>query len=191
MIKAHRNVVRNLKIPIMWKYTFFSFVGTLLFESNCFLLGTRKYYTSHDPGSDLKLISHAQASLISNHWYKKITNESTNANQQGHILKHVETLKSYIKSTKREKYSYFAWMPSESNTTEKANLVMSIVVCEKESLKLDLMCIVPNPSWSSQNIESKELKRCIFGLERDGIIINITNFCNHQNNIRYKLDWFI
>jgi len=46
-----------------------------------------------------------------------------------------------------------------------------------------------NPSWSSENIESKELKRCLESIETATHLLNVTEFYNNPDNIRFKLDW--
>ena len=111
---------------------------------------------------------------------------------QNYILKNINTLESYFQSPMKEKYLYLAWVPEEINTKSQKD-ILALIVCnkeeEEEEKKLVLKCIITNPSWSGENIESIELKKCLYALESKEYKLDITEFYKEPSNIRFKLDW--
>ena len=114
---------------------------------------------------------------------------------QNYILKNINTLESYFQSPMKEKYLYLAWTPEEVNTKSQKD-VLALIVCNKEEKhqseeekRLILKCVITNPSWSGENIESKELKKCLYALETKEHKLDITEFYKEPSNIRFKLDW--
>ena len=130
---------------------------------------------------------------------------------QNYILKNMNTLESYFQSSMKDKYLYLAWMPPQitakataiAKATAKATAkakdkdkdqdvyeqVLALVVCDKREDNLVLKCIITHPYWTSDNIEPKELKKCLEALETKEQILNVTEFYNDPSNIRFKLDW--
>ena len=122
---------------------------------------------------------------------------------QNYILKNMNTLESYFQSSMKDKYLYLAWMPPQITATAKAKAkatakdqdkdvyeqVLALVVCDKREDNLVLKCIITHPYWTSDNIEPKELKKCLEALETKEQILNVTEFYNDPSNIRFKLDW--
>lgn len=112
-----------------------------------------------------------------------------------YILKNINTLESYFQSSMKDKYLYLAWVPEEVNTQSQKD-ILSLIVCDKEENqshpqenKLILKCIITNPSWSGENIESIELKKCLYALESKEYKLDITEFYKEPSNTRFKLDW--
>lgn len=118
---------------------------------------------------------------------------------QNYILKNMNTLESYFQSSMKDKYLYLAWMPPQITATAKDQdqdkdqeiyeQVLALVVCDKREDNLVLKCIITHPYWTSDNIEPKELKKCLEALETKEQILNVTEFYNDPSNIRFKLDW--
>ena len=126
---------------------------------------------------------------------------------QNYILKNMNTLESYFQSSMKDKYLYLAWMPPQTKATAIATAiakakatakdqdkdvyeqVLGLVVCDKREDNLVLKCIITHPYWTSDNIEPKELKKCLEALETKEQILNVTEFYNDPSNIRFKLDW--
>ena len=126
---------------------------------------------------------------------------------QNYILKNMNTLESYFQSSMKDKYLYLAWMPPQTKATAIATAiakakatakdqdkdvyeqVLALVVCDKREDNLVLKCIITHPYWTSDNIEPKELKKCLEALETKEQILNVTEFYNDPSNIRFKLDW--
>ena len=120
---------------------------------------------------------------------------------QNYILKNMNTLESYFQSSMKDKYLYLAWMPPQITAKAKATAkatakdqdiyeqVLALVVCDKQEDNLVLKCIITHPYWTSDNIEPKELKKCLEALETKEQILNVTEFYNDPSNIRFKLDW--
>ena len=185
-----------------------------IFVTNSLTLSTKKYITSKLPQTDLKVISQLQTNIISKLWYEQIINDRFNKLEDSqeniefkdqierayfkhnklenmannHILAGINTLESYFQSPKKDYYLYLSWMPMEINT-QLSKDVLALIVCEKYSKTIILKSIIPNPSWYSENIDPKELKKCLFSLENNQHIINVTEFYNNPDNIRFKLDW--
>jgi len=114
---------------------------------------------------------------------------------QNYILKNINTLESYFQSSMKDKYLYLAWVPEEVNTKSQKD-ILALIVCDKEDNqsdpkenKLILKCIITNPSWSGENIESIELKKCLYALESKEYKLDITEFYKEPSNTRFKLDW--
>tara|TARA_Y100000816_G_C26104142_1_gene586109 strand:+ start:714 stop:1295 length:582 start_codon:yes stop_codon:yes gene_type:complete len=167
------------------------------------------YKTSKLPQTDLKVISAQQTNFIKSQWYNKImedieiqqkdswdnckdpiawANNQKITLESNPILKHINTLESYFQSSKKESLLYLAWMPQEINTKISKD-ILSLIICDSDDYNIYLKCIIPNPSWSSENIDSGELKKCLYSLETKEQILNVTQFFNNPANIRYKLDW--
>ena len=120
---------------------------------------------------------------------------------QNYILKNMNTLESYFQSSMKDKYLYLAWMPPQITAKAAAiakatakdqeiyEQVLALVVCDKREDNLVLKCIITHPYWTSDNIEPKELKKCLEALETKEQILNVTEFYNDPSNIRFKLDW--
>ena len=188
-----------------------------LLITNSFSLQNRIYKTSKLPQTDLKVISAQQTSMVSKHWFNKIMTDFFEKQQkdsenkrvsklelarrqknaledfsQNYILKNINTLESYFQSPMKEKYLYLAWVPEEINTKSQKD-ILALIVCnkeeEEEEKKLVLKCIITNPSWSGENIESIELKKCLYALESKEYKLDITEFYKEPSNIRFKLDW--
>ena len=79
-------------------------------------------------------------------------------------------------------------MPQNINSKLSKD-VLSIIICDTDDSNIYLECIIPNPSWTSDNIPSTELKKCLYALETKKKYINFTHFFNDPQNIRYKLEW--
>ena len=114
---------------------------------------------------------------------------------QNYILKNINTLESYFQSPMKDKYLYLAWVPEEINTKSQKD-ILALIVCNKEDedqseeeKKLVLKGIITNPSWSGENIESIELKKCLYALESKEYKLDITEFYKESSNVRFKLDW--
>tara|TARA_B100000085_G_scaffold281845_1_gene309190 strand:+ start:907 stop:1518 length:612 start_codon:yes stop_codon:yes gene_type:complete len=190
-----------------------------LIITGSFSLQNRIYKTSKLPQTDLKVISAQQTSMVSKHWFNKIMTdffekqEKASENErisklelarrqrnaledfsQNYILKNINTLESYFQSPMKDKYLYLAWVPEEINTKSQKD-ILALIVCNKEEdqseeeKKLVLKCIITNPSWSGENIESIELKKCLYALESKEYKLDITEFYKEPSNIRFKLDW--
>ena len=187
-----------------------------LLITNSFSLQNRIYKTSKLPQTDLKVISAQQTSMVSKHWFNKIMTDFFEKQQkdsenkkvsklelarrqknaledfsQNYILKNINTLESYFQSPMKDKYLYLAWVPEEINTKSQKD-ILALIVCnkeEEEEKKLVLKCIITNPSWSGENIESVELKKCLYALESKEYKLDITEFYKKPSNIRFKLDW--
>ena len=185
--------------------------------TNGFSLQNKVYKTSKLPQTDLKVLSAQQTSMVSKHWFNKIMTDFFEKQQkasenerisklelarrqrnaledfsQNYILKNINTLESYFQSPMKEKYLYLAWVPEEINTKSQKD-ILALIVCnkeeEEEEKKLVLKCIITNPSWSGENIESIELKKCLYALESKEYKLDITEFYKEPSNIRFKLDW--
>ena len=176
-------------------------------------LNSRTYKTSSYPIEDLKVITAQETNFISKQWYNKImytikeyekelyknkklthidrlvkTKKYIETSPQNYILSSINTLEGYFQGSMKESYLYLAWMPEEE-TLKSAKDVLALVVCNKEKGNTFLKCVIPNPSWSCENIESKELKRCIESIETTTHMLNVTEFYSNPDNIRFKLDW--
>ena len=136
----------------------------LLSLSGVFSLSLIKnvYQTSKLPQTDLKVINAQQ----------------TNINK----------LESFFQSSKKDSLLYLAWMPQEINTKLSKD-ILSLIICDTDEANIYLKCIIPNPAWTSDNIQSTELKKCLYALETKKQIINVTYFFNDPQNVRYKLEW--
>lgn len=176
-------------------------------------LKSRTYKTSFYPNDDLKVITAQETNYISKQWYSKImytikeyekeiyqnknlthidrlikTKKYLENSPQNYILSSINTLEGYFQGTMKESLLYLAWMPEEE-TLKSTKDVLALIICNKEKRNIHLKCIIPNPSWSSENIESKELKRCLESIETATHMLNVTEFYNNPDNIRFKLDW--
>ncbi len=167
------------------------------------------YKTSKLPQTDLKVISAQQTNFIKSQWYNKImedieiqqkdswdnckdplawANNQKKTLESNPILKHINTLESYFQGPKKDSLLYLAWMPQEINTKISKD-ILSLIICDSDDYNIYLKCIIPNPSWSSENIDSCELKKALYSLETKNQILNVTQFFDNPSNIRYKLDW--
>lgn len=188
----------------------------LIFVTNSLTFSTKKYITSKLPQTDLKVISPLQTNIISKLWYEQIVNDRFNKledseenitfkNQierayykhnklenmaNNHIIAGINTLESYFQSPKKDYYLYLSWMPIEINT-QLSKDVLALLVCEKYNKTILLKSIIPNPCWCSENIDSTELKKCLLALESSSQTLQLDDFYNNHDNIRFKLDWNI
>ncbi len=130
----------------------------------------------------------------------RIQRNSLREFSKNYILKNMNTLESYFQSSMKDKYLYLAWMPPkdlsqdivQDLSEEKKEIyeqILALVVCDKQYDNLILKCIITHPFWTSDNIEPKELKKCLEALETKEQILNVTEFYNDPSNIRFKLDW--
>tara|TARA_Y100000741_G_scaffold363535_1_gene351962 strand:- start:1235 stop:1807 length:573 start_codon:yes stop_codon:yes gene_type:complete len=130
----------------------------------------------------------------------RIQRNSLREFSKNYILKNMNTLESYFQSSMKDKYLYLAWMPPkdlsqdivQDLSEEKKEIyeqILALVVCDKQHDNLVLKCIITHPFWTSDNIEPKELKKCLEALETKEQILNVTEFYNDPSNIRFKLDW--
>lgn len=184
-----------------------NYVMPLSFENKIFK-------PSINPLSDLTVISAQQTNFISKRWFNKIMEdfadeqleilekysplESAVRQRQNfesmndiHILEHINTVEKFFQTPMKERYSYYAWMPTEEDEKIAVDVVALIVTDETTDYGIIIKCIIPNPCWATQNIQSKELKRCLSYLECDDRSLNFTEFYENTNNIRFKLDWSI
>ena len=185
-------------------YIFFS-----LFTVSSFSLINKIYKTSKLPQTDLKVINAQQTNMIKSQWYNKLmedielqqkdswdnckdplawANNQKKTLESNPILKHINKLETYFQSSKKESLLYLAWMPQEINTKLSKD-VLSLIICDTDDSNIYLECIIPNPSWTSDNIPSTELKKCLYALETKQQLINVTHFFNDPQNVRYKLEW--
>ena len=169
------------------------------------------YQTSKLPQTDLKVINAQQTNIIKSQWYNELMEdiqisqidswENSNdplawaSNQKktlesNPILKHINTLESFFQSSKKDSLLYLAWMPQEINSKLSKD-ILSLIICDTDESNIYLKCIIPNPAWTSDNIQSTELKKCLYALETKKQIINVTYFFNDPQNVRYKLEWTI
>jgi hypothetical protein len=183
----------------------------LLSFSGVFSLSLIKkvYQTSKLPQTDLKVINAQQTNIIKSQWYNELMEdiqiqqidswENSNdplawaSNQKktlesNPILKHINTLESFFQSSKKDSLLYLAWMPQEINSKLSKD-ILSLIICDTDEANIYLKCIIPNPAWTSDNIQSTELKKCLYALETKKQIINVTHFFNDPQNVRYKLEW--
>jgi hypothetical protein len=183
----------------------------LLSFSGVFSLSLIKnvYQTSKLPQTDLKVINAQQTNIIKSQWYNELMEdiqisqkdswENSNdplawaSNQKktlesNPILKHINTLESFFQSSKKDSLLYLAWMPQEINSKLSKD-ILSLIICDTDEANIYLKCIIPNPAWTSDNIQSTELKKCLYALETKKQIINVTYFFNDPQNVRYKLEW--
>ncbi len=183
----------------------------LLSLSGVFSLSLIKnvYQTSKLPQTDLKVINAQQTNIIKSQWYNELMEdiqisqkdswENSNdplawaSNQKktlesNPILKHINKLESFFQSSKKDSLLYLAWMPQEINTKLSKD-ILSLIICDTDEANIYLKCIIPNPAWTSDNIQSTELKKCLYALETKKQIINVTYFFNDPQNVRYKLEW--
>jgi len=185
-------------------YIFFS-----LFTVSSFSLINKIYKTSKLPQTDLKVINAQQTNMIKSQWYNKLmedielqqkdswdnckdplawANNQKKTLESNPILKHINKLETYFQSSKKESLLYLAWMPQEINTKLSKD-VLSLIICDTDDSNIYLECIIPNPAWTSDNIPSTELKKCLYALETKQQLINVTHFFNDPQNVRYKLEW--
>lgn len=183
----------------------------LLSLSGVFSLSLIKnvYQTSKLPQTDLKVINAQQTNIIKSQWYNELMEdiqisqidswENSNdplawaSNQKktlesNPILKHINKLESFFQSSKKDSLLYLAWMPQEINSKLSKD-ILSLIICDTDEANIYLKCIIPNPAWTSDNIQSTELKKCLYALETKKQIINVTYFFNDPQNVRYKLEW--
>ena len=167
------------------------------------------YPTSKLPQTDFKVINAQQTNIIKSQWYNELMEdiqlsqkdswENSNdplawaSNQKktlesNPILKHINTLESFFQSSKKDSLLYLAWMPQEINSKLSKD-ILSLIICDTDEANIYLKCIIPNPAWTSDNIQSTELKKCLYALETKKQIINVTHFFNDPQNVRYKLEW--
>ena len=182
----------NKIINMKWVVVLFTTCQTLQISNHV-------YITSRSPQSDLKIISPQQCNYIAKEWYNKIMIHSDKKSKNSimkkiekspydHIIQSVNLLESYFQSSKKNLYVYLAWMPIEE-ISKSSNDVLSIIVLDKIENTLHLKCIIQNPCWYSQNIDSKELKKCLISLQTEDQVLNMAEFLDNPINIRYKLDW--
>ena len=185
-------------------YIIFSF-----FTVSSFSLINKIYKTSKLPQTDLKVINAQQTNMIKSQWYNKLmedielqqkdswdnckdplawANNQKKTLESNPILKHINKLETYFQSSKKESLLYLAWMPQEINTKLSKD-VLSLIICDTDDSNIYLECIIPNPAWTSDNIPSTELKKCLYALETKQQLINVTHFFNDPQNVRYKLEW--
>ena len=187
---------------------FFGIIVSLFTVSSYSLLN-KIYKTSKLPQTDLKVINAQQTNMIKSQWYNKLmedielqqkdswdnckdplawANNQKKTLESNPILKHINKLESYFQSSKKESLLYLAWMPQEINTKLSKD-VLSLIICDTDDSNIYLECIIPNPAWTSDNIPSTELKKCLYALETKQLLINVTHFFNDPQNVRYKLEW--
>jgi hypothetical protein len=180
-----------------------------LFTVSSFSLLNKIYETSKLPQTDLKVINAQQTNFIKSQWYSKLmedielqqkdswenckdplawANNQKKTIDSNPILKHINKLETYFQGSKKESLLYLAWMPQNINSKLSKD-VLSIIICDTDDSNIYLECIIPNPSWTSDNIPSTELKKCLYALETKKKYINFTHFFNDPQNIRYKLEW--
>ena len=179
------------------------------FTVSSFSLINKIYKTSKLPQTDLKVINAQQTNMIKSQWYNKLmedielqqkdswdnckdplawANNQKKTLESNPILKHINKLETYFQSSKKESLLYLAWMPQEINTKLSKD-VLSLIICDTDDSNIYLECIIPNPAWTSDNIPSTELKKCLYALETKQQLINVTHFFNDPQNVRYKLEW--
>ena len=167
------------------------------------------YKTSKLQQTDLKVINAQQTNFIKSQWYNKLmedielqqkdswenckdplawANNQKKTIDSNPILKHINKLETYFQGSKKESLLYLAWMPQNINSKLSKD-VLSIIICDTDDSNIYLECIIPNPSWTSDNIPSTELKKCLYALETKKKYINFTHIFNNPQNIRYKLEW--
>ncbi len=180
-----------------------------LFTVSSYSLLNKIYKTSKLPQTDLKVINAQQTNMIKSQWYNKLmedielqqkdswdnckdplawANNQKKTLESNPILKHINKLETYFQSSKKESLLYLAWMPQEINTKLSKD-VLSLIICDTDDSNIYLECIIPNPAWTSDNIPSTELKKCLYALETKQQLINVTHFFNDPQNVRYKLEW--
>jgi len=180
-----------------------------LFTVSSYALLNKIYKTSKLPQTDLKVINAQQTNVIKSQWYNKLmedielqqkdswenckdplawANNQKKTIDSNPILKHINKLESYFQGSKKESLLYLAWMPQNINSKLSID-VLSLIICDTDDSNIYLECIIPNPSWTSDNIPSTELKKSLYALETKQQSINVTHFFNNPQNIRYKLDW--
>jgi len=180
-----------------------------LFTVSSYSLLNKIYKTSKLPQTDLKVINAQQTNIIKSQWYNKLmedielqqkdswdnckdplawANNQKKTLESNPILKHINKLESYFQGSKKETLLYLAWMPQDINSKLSKD-VLSIIICDTDDSNIYLECIIPNPSWTSDNIPSTELKKCLYALETKQQIINVSHFFNDPQNVRYKLEW--
>lgn len=179
------------------------------FTVSSFSLINKIYKTSKLPQTDLKVINAQQTNMIKSQWYNKLmedielqqkdswdnckdplawANNQKKTLESNPILKYINKLETYFQSSKKESLLYLAWMPQEINTKLSKD-VLSLIICDTDDSNIYLECIIPNPEWTSDNIPSTELKKCLYALETKHQLINVTHFFNDPQNVRYKLEW--
>jgi hypothetical protein len=165
-----------------------------LFTVTSFSLINKIYKTSKLPQTDLKVINAQQTNMIKSQWYNKLM-EDIELQQKDSwdkckdpLLKHINKLETYFQGSKKDSLLYLAWMPQEIHTKLSKD-VLSLIICDTDDSNIYLKCIIPNPLWTSDNIPSTELKKCLYALETKQQIINVTHFFNDPQNVRYKLEW--
>ena len=167
------------------------------------------YKTSKLPQTDLKVINAQQTNFIKSLWYNKLmedielqqrdswenckdplawANNQKKTLESNPMLKDINKLESYFQNSKKESLLYLAWMPEEINSKLSKD-ILYLIICDTDDSNIYLKCIIPNPSWTSDNIPSTELKKCLYALETKKQLINVTSFFNDPQNIRYKLEW--
>lgn len=187
---------------------FFAIIVSLFTVSSYSLLN-KIYKTSKLPQTDLKVINAQQTNFIKSQWYNKLmedieiqqkdswenckdplawANNQKKTLESNPILKYINKLESYFQGSKKETLLYLAWMPQDINSKLSKD-VLSIIICDTDDSNIYLECIIPNPSWTSDNIPSTELKKCLYALETKQQIINVSHFFNDPQNVRYKLEW--
>ena len=180
-----------------------------LFTVSSYSLLNKIYKTSKLPQTDLKVINAQQTNIIKSQWYNKLmedikiqqddswenckdplawANNQKKTLESNPILKDINKLESYFQGSKKESLLYLAWMPEEINSKLSKD-ILYLIICDTDDSNIYLKCIIPNPSWTSDNIPSTELKKCLYALETKKQLINVTSFFNDPENIRYKLEW--
>lgn len=166
------------------------------------------FRTSINPKKDLQKISTQQTNIIYRNWYNQIMEhfheiqfctylDEPNKEidpfqyfQFKHILDKINIIEGYFQSSFKNDLLYLAWMPHH-NTSDHNKHILALIVCHEYEECIILKSIIPHPGWSSRNIDSKELRKCLFALENDSKYLNITEFLNNTNNVRFCLDWMI
>ena len=164
------------------------------------------------PSSDLKIISPAQASLITKNWMENIVvgifNDENKKLQEKtfssksifdyddlHIVTNINQLEQYIQdsysvSKEKRKTLFLAWNPQEIHGQN--NIIFIIVVyilIEKQEFVI--RHLVQSPFWDPSQIDSNQLK---IALEDQNCKNNCTTInldYLYENDLRYKLAWAV
>lgn len=152
----------------------------------------RKYISSSKPSEDLVMIGHSKASFISKHWLENILKHLI-ANEKNkkfigykdhpdlHIIMKINELENYIQENRGTNDYYMAWMPKCLYGYKD---VLFIVVCQDNTSGFCVKRIIQSPFWSSEQIESIELKNA---LESMSTHVNMNDL--YYSYPRYELAW--
>lgn len=163
-------------------------VGALQLNNN---FGKKRWFHPNRkcPADDLKVISLAEASLITRYWLTNIMVDNIIHEEDQVLVDKINKAEQYFQNQFSElsKYNdlYLAWVP-KGNVKEIVFIIISNV--DHDNRKLVVNMLIPNPYWDSSQISTNELKKALICLtnETDATLdLDLV----YKNDLRIKLDW--